>query len=148
MNRKITIYNILSNISNEILYVGSTINFGRRVYDHKKMCSDSLRPLYADIRDNIGWDNCTVSPILETEVRSNESDKVKLILEQYYIDALQPKHNVRRSIGKFTNSIDYDRFRNKHKTECEQCGGLYITRNKKQHARTKRHQNVNGYFER
>ena len=47
------------------LYVGSTCNFSRRKYEHKKICySEKNRnynmKIYQFIRDNGGWDNWTM----------------------------------------------------------------------------------------
>lgn len=139
MNRKkITIYKISDN-NNNVLYIGSTINYHRRLYNHKKMCVDSLKPLYTYIRNINGWNNCTMEPILETELNSDEYNKVKLILEQYYIDLLNPKYNLINSISKFKNCVERDRHRNKNKKICEDCGHSYIRRNRKQHNLTKKH---------
>jgi len=53
---KTIIYKIFHNVNHDLVYVGSTTNFTRRKYEHKKNSISHHYKLYKTIRENGGWD--------------------------------------------------------------------------------------------
>ena len=69
-------------------YIGSTVNFKKRIYTHKTSCNNKGKSyLYWFIRDNGGWDNWKMEIIKEVE-----KDKLKEI-EKEFILRLEPELN-------------------------------------------------------
>jgi hypothetical protein len=77
------IYKIICNDPNiHDLYVGSTIHFENRKYQHKKACKDinNAVKIYRIIRENGGWENWNMLPIATyncangTEARKREQE--------------------------------------------------------------------------
>jgi len=67
-NMKYTIYKIQIN---DYIYIGSTKNFTIRKSKHKWYCNNGKDLLvYRTIRDNGGWDCCSMVPIKEIEVET------------------------------------------------------------------------------
>lgn len=69
---KYTIYKIQIN---NYIYIGSTQNFTQRKATHKRDCNYESQHnhnylLYRTIRENGGWDCCTIVPVKEIEVES------------------------------------------------------------------------------
>lgn len=76
-------------------YVGSTTNFSKRKYAHKKRCDDETDrhyhiKVYQFIRENGGWINWEMKPL---EEYSCENKTQQVIREQYWIDQLKPEMN-------------------------------------------------------
>ena len=61
-------YKITCNDNNDLIYIGSTLNFRRRKWNHKYDCTFenghkyNLK-VYKSIRENGGWSNFTMKPI-------------------------------------------------------------------------------------
>jgi len=80
----------------EEIYIGSTISFRRRKWNHKSNCNninkiDYNRKVYQFIRDNGGWDNWDM--ILIAKVNCN--DKMELRKkEREYMEEYKPSLNM------------------------------------------------------
>ena len=78
------------------IYVGHTINFNKRKYDHKKMAlsesTNSVSKLYVYlfIRSNGGWGNFDMILIEECSLQNNLEARKK---ERYYIEQLNATLN-------------------------------------------------------
>jgi hypothetical protein len=89
----ITYYKIYKNDDPTIFYIGSTLNFSRRKFQHKKNTRNKVGKLYhtllyKTIRDNGGWDNFTIESIWE-----NEEHNLRYLEERAIINILQPPLN-------------------------------------------------------
>ena len=80
------------------IYVGSTINFKKRKYDHKSVCNNNSETnkkynlkVYKFIRDNGGFENWD---IIMLEEYSCENKKQLEKRERYYIELLKSNLNV------------------------------------------------------
>lgn len=81
-------------------YIGSTIDFDKRVNYHKRDATEENRPLYKSfkyqyIRENGGIENWTFE-ILET--REFEDRRELRLLEQFHMDIQKPTLNIIRSL--------------------------------------------------
>ena len=90
-------------IVNEI-YVGSTVKARQKRYSmHRSVCKsdspDAKTKVYTFIRENGGMDNWELEVI---EVFPCASNNAKLTREQYWIDLLKAKLNVRKTKSKYT----------------------------------------------
>ena len=89
------IYGITQIDSDELMYVGSTISFNKRILKHKSNCNNEKgekynMPVYKYIRDNGGIDNFNFEIIFKV----NCYNKYELeLVERSYIDDLKPKMN-------------------------------------------------------
>ena len=101
-----TIYHIRHAVTREVIYVGSSTAFARRVHKHKSTCNNPTSgghhfPVYQYIRDNGGWDAYHVVPVSH----HNLQNKVELqILEQQEIDrhtTLKNAHFAKRSKAEY-----------------------------------------------
>ncbi len=73
-NMKYIIYKIQIN---DYIYIGSTQNFTLRKADHKRNCNNGKDVLvYNTIRENGGWQNCTMVPVREVEVETKLQARV------------------------------------------------------------------------
>jgi group I intron endonuclease len=66
-------------------YIGQTINFKKRIYEHKKSCYNENRrcfnyPVYVFIRENGGWDNFKIEIIEQIEC----DNKLNAYEKEYY----------------------------------------------------------------
>ena len=101
------IYKIQHKTKLELLYIGSTVKFGRRVCCHRysSLNIKENRKLYQIIRENGGWEGFTCDIILKfncsslIELRTKENDFIKL---------LQPCMNTKAAINTITKN-DYQR---------------------------------------
>jgi len=78
-------------------YVGSSVDFENRKYEHKYNCNNIKRKeynskVYRYIRENAGWDNWDFEILLETEVDSKE--QLRLLYEREFQIDLKPELNV------------------------------------------------------
>jgi GIY-YIG catalytic domain len=99
------IYSICDLNNHECLYIGSTTNFIKRKYNHKKDClNENCRyynlPIYIKIRE-IGLNNIDFKPI---EILSLNNKIELLSRERYWIEYYKPKYNSRTPII-FENEI-------------------------------------------
>lgn len=92
----ITIYKLYCKNKPELFYIGSTNNFTRRRFQHKKNTNNKVkksyhRLLYKTIRDNGGWENFIIESI-------DTFDNIELqkIKEQEYINLYCPPLNINR----------------------------------------------------
>lgn len=88
-------YKISSDEHPNDLYVGSTVNYNRRLYNHKYNCNTQTRKhynyrLYRMIRERGGWNNFKMEALEECEV-INAKEALKI--EQRYINELKPNMN-------------------------------------------------------
>lgn len=84
-----------NDITNENIYIGSTLNFRRRKWEHKSRCintnlKESNKRLYKFICNNGGWNEWLMIPI---EAYPCESKSQLLIRERFHIENLQAKLN-------------------------------------------------------
>jgi hypothetical protein len=92
---KITFYKIYLNTDDKEFYIGSTNNFKRRCFQHKKNVNNRVGKLYHNllyrfIRDNGGWDNFTMEEIYSKEF---ENKTHWLLEEQCIINLKNPTLN-------------------------------------------------------
>jgi len=84
-------YIIRPKFNNFYMYVGHTINFENRLYQHKektKSCCDTK--LYKTIRDTGGWDNWEMI-IIDEKICKNKQNALKI--EQDWCEKLRPNLN-------------------------------------------------------
>jgi len=83
-----------SDVNDENIYVGYTNCLCYRLIKHKNKSSEAPnRKLYRYVAENGGWDN------FEMIVLCNCDNTNKRILEQHFIDELQPTLNMIRSMS-------------------------------------------------
>jgi len=93
---KYTFYSINQIDNDEIVYIGSTIDYKRRMRHHKSRCKNENdkeynKPLYIYIREQGGFNNFIFDIIDEVECdNKNEA----LAIENKYINEYKPKSNV------------------------------------------------------
>ena len=80
--------------SNEVLYVGSTMNLRSRIAAHRSLTNTSARPLYACIRGYGGWE-AIHQRALRMDVGLTKQDVRRL--EQETIENLRPIFNRNRA---------------------------------------------------
>jgi predicted GIY-YIG superfamily endonuclease len=90
------IYKLINIETRELLYIGSTCNFNKRRYDHKKAVynqnkRDYNMNIYSHIRELGGWDS--VDMIMVEEFRDCQNDLQRRKKECEYIDQMKPKCN-------------------------------------------------------
>lgn len=73
----------------DFIYVGSTVDFTNRKYNHKCACTNERHPqynttMYATMRDNGGWDNFIVKPYAKHPC----NDKTELSIEEERVRVL------------------------------------------------------------
>ena len=90
------IYGIKQNGNDDLIYIGSTICFNKRVQAHKNNCiyengKEYSYPVYKYIRDNGGFDNFNIEIIVK--VNCYDEYELKLV-ERSYIEDLKPKTNM------------------------------------------------------
>jgi group I intron endonuclease len=88
-----TIYKISCKTNAELIYVGSTKDYNKRIGMHKHYANNDKKDfvLYDSIKENGGWDNweCSIIENLETDVRHDAT-----IREGFYIDNLKASLNM------------------------------------------------------
>jgi group I intron endonuclease len=116
------------------IYVGSTINFKKRKYDHKSVCNNNSETnkkynlkVYKFIRDNGGFENWD---IIMLEEYSCENKKQLEKRERYYIELL--KSNLNSEIPTQTKQEYYENNKDKIKEYREENKDK-ITERKKQY---------------
>jgi predicted GIY-YIG superfamily endonuclease len=149
---KIYIYKIYND---DMAYIGSTVNFKKRMDCHKSNCNnENLKAyncfIYQYIRQHGGWDEFTKEIIHTCEVVDKTEQRM---VEQEWIKNNQCKLNDRRSYIteeelKEYNKDYYKKYHETHKekrnhqkkqkTTCE-CGVIYTKTNKARHERSKKH---------
>ena len=98
-----TIYGIRSVSDNNVIYVGSTVDFERRKRDHINVCyghyKSSNLPVYSHIReicsDRENFNDYFIFDML-AEVEADNRRQIKAV-ENEYIEKLSPKYNVNRA---------------------------------------------------
>lgn len=160
MSSTYSIYTICCKDANiKYTYIGSTINFNKRRYNHKYDCTHEDRrkyniKLYRFIRENGGWDNWEMKEIEKFECNSvDEATKRERFWFEKFRDVLNvnnpnrpPKEYYRDNCQQIIqkNKMYYEQNkesinskRNEHFT-CE-CGSCYTLRNKTTHFKTRFH---------
>ena len=136
------------------IYIGSTVNFRNRKYEHKKICNNDFYKDYTNykydfIRNNGGWDNWDMIQIKEFPCNNKRELEAE---ERKVFEELKPTLNTRRPfITKEEkilqkNSVYY--YNNKEKISetgkikmtCE-CGAVVRKTDMKRHERTIKHKN-------
>ena len=140
----------------ELLYIGSTVNFVKRQQHHKygfyqRLCKrQNNKPLYQHMRQLCADFETYCFKTLETKKLSKED---RLIKERELIEAYSPLCNKSRPIITFEEKMQtihesYQRHRDvylekyKEKHKCEICGGKYTTVNRLTHLKTQKHQHA------
>jgi hypothetical protein len=150
----ITIYKIQHKEKPELLYIGSTFNYDKRINQHKYAINnnDNKLKVYETIRANGGSINFNFEKIIEVLTTDKDISKIKLILEAGYYKMLKPTMNsnhVMRTYKEYYRD-NYKEITEKKscKSNCE-CGGKYRTDNWSHHNKSKKHitylnnQNIN-----
>lgn len=165
-----TVYNIYKIACNDLtvkdVYVGSTVNFIRRKYEHKRNCNVATSnrhnfKVYQTIRANGGWNNWTMVKIEEY----NCFEKIDaLARERYWYEQLKATMNTtypgRDRKEHYENNkeqiVEYYKthkeriaekhkeYREKHKERITEkfncdCGGKFTYCHRARHLRTKLH---------
>jgi len=140
-NKEIIFYKFICNdpliISS---YVGHTIDFTSRKYQHKICCINEKSKflLYKIIRENGGWDNWTMFEI-ERKIVASKQDALKH--EQYLIDLQIHKLNMRNSIQNIESLIKYKKYR---QTYYEQNKEQITIKKRTYYEQNKEHFKING----
>ena len=118
-------------------YIGSSIYFDRRKYEHK--CdSNNLNsshyclPLYMFINVNGGFENWEIVLIKEYKFITKKELEMN---EQYYIELLKPNLNS-KSAKSIKTKKDYDKEHNNKKANCPHCGKEMNSKNIKRHIKS------------
>ena len=128
------------------LYIGSCKNYRKRYNRHNEDYKNSNFNVYQFIRQNGGWDNWEFIVEVKTDDLSKED---RLILEQVYIDLLEPSLNSKNAFGwdmerKKNNDKNYKKeYRNtdkyinsrKIKINCPHCNKEMLKNHIKRHLR-------------
>ena len=157
------IYKIICNDVNiKDCYVGSTIDFTKRKYNHKSNCNNENSKLYHYksyncIRENGGWDNWTMV-LVEKYPCENFQELLKR--EKHWIETLNANLNTLTNYGRGQEDIklyNKQRLREYYLANIEQlktklcakciceCGSKYIHCHKARHERTLKHQNFKNF---
>jgi len=132
------IYKITCICNTGLLYIGSTINFNRRVNKHKNDCYNENKKcynikLYKTIRE-YGFNNFEFSIICKI---NNISKKEALITEQYYIYELKPNLNTYKSyITEEEIKQKNQEYRKKNKEKLKEQKHKYNEKNKEKNKET------------
>jgi hypothetical protein len=133
---KLVIYKIKCNDQSVMdFYVGSTTCLKSRKCMHKKAVENSKLKIYETIRANGGWENWSM---VEIELYPCNSSTEARIREQYWIDELQAKLNMRKAFVteeyKKIYCEEYKKiYREEHKEELKE----YFKNNYKEHKEEK-----------
>ena len=98
------------------IYIGSTINFRNRKYNHKKDCNNSNRKTYTSykyefIRNNGGWDNWDMIQIKEVSCNNKRELEAE---ERKVYEELKPTLNIYRPSITINERNDTDKIRKKN----------------------------------
>jgi len=138
------------------IYIGSTCNLKRRKKDHKYDSKRQHIKVYKFINENGGWDNWSIVVEEETETLSRDERR---LLEQTYIELLEPELNTRSANGN-ERKKEYMKEWNKNNKElkkkweknkriykiitCDNCGSK-VKHNIARHKRTTKCINFNSH---
>jgi hypothetical protein len=144
-------YKIVCDDLPNFVYVGSTMSFANRKYEHKRTCNNENRKnhnckIYTTIRDNGGWDNFRMVCIHQQEVDNKR--RAEQIEEDYRVE-LNGNMNDRRAFRTEEqrkedqkeyrgNNKDYFNEYYKEKITCE-CGCEIRRNHIARHKRTDKH---------
>jgi group I intron endonuclease len=92
--RKSGIYQI-KNIINNKIYIGSSVNIGRRLKDHIWFLSANQ---HSNAKLQAAWNKYKEASFSMSAIEFCDKDDL-LIREQYYIDTLLPKYNIKPRAG-------------------------------------------------
>ena len=88
---RLVIYKIICNdICVNDIYIGSTVNFRHRGYQHKYNSKYSDIKLYKNIRENGGWVNYSIIELEKFPCNNSIEARER---ERYYYDLLNPNLN-------------------------------------------------------
>tara|TARA_R110002153_G_C13089173_1_gene475258 strand:+ start:105 stop:536 length:432 start_codon:yes stop_codon:yes gene_type:complete len=109
-------------------YIGSSVNFDRRIRQHKSNCNNLNRkeycyPLYMFINVNGGYNNWEIVVIKEYKFITKEELEMN---EQKYKELLKPELNSKNAKGwdiqrRKNHMKKYDKNRNSIRVNCLQC---------------------------
>ena len=134
-----TFYKIVSK-DGKYIYVGSTVNFKKRMSNHIYNCCNMNSEkynynLYKAIRENGGWVEFIVKKIEEKMFKHKEN---ALIREDELMLELKSNLNEKKAFRTLEEKKQYEKKYKNTKNNCD-CGGSYSTRNKSQHFKTNKH---------
>lgn len=113
----------------EDIYVGSTVDLKKRLYQHKNSCKNGLSPVHRFINENGGLENWCVE-ILEEFCICNK--KHLLERERFWYDKLKPTLNKHRPSISYDELIEYHvNFREQNKDKKNEYNKEYYSKNKK-----------------
>ena len=163
------IYKIIcKNESVDYLYVGSSVNFKKRIDKHKsdynniRSKSHNLKT-YVQIREHGGWDNFQIVEIEKFPCNNNREaeareEHFRILLngnvnsKRCYVSTEQKK-NEKKEYDKFYSENNREKKRESckkykelnqekinQKFNCQLCGGKFTYKNKSEHEKSKKHQ--------
>lgn len=103
---KTIIYSIICNTNDSLIYVGHTTDFTKRKTHHKSNSKNHTKLLYQTIRENGGWDNFTMKPIMEFPC---ENITQACIQEQKCMNELKTKLNMNKAHQTIEEKKEYDK---------------------------------------
>jgi len=102
----VTIYSIVCKTNPELIYVGSTQDYKKRVWTHSSASKENPKKIYELIRSNGGWDNFVMSPIKTFECDTREQGREE---EDKYIVEMKATMNTIRATFDIKRKQEYDR---------------------------------------
>jgi len=102
----VTIYSIVCKTNPELIYVGSTQDYKKRVWTHSSASKENPKKVYELIRSNGGWDNFVMSPIKIFECDTREQGREE---EDKYIVEMKATMNTIRATFDIKRKQEYDR---------------------------------------
>ena len=84
---RLVIYKLVCNDNSNVCYIGSTVNFNHRIYQHRYNSKHSDIKLYKNIRENGGFENYRME-IIEYFPCNNSIEARDR--ERYYYDMYNP----------------------------------------------------------
>jgi hypothetical protein len=122
---------------NDYIYIGSTKNFTIRKASHKRACNNGKDFLvYNTIRENGGWECCTIVPIREVDV---ETRLQALIIEEEERVKYNAQMNTKRAYRTEEEKLAYVNYwREENKEKRAETGKLWYEANKEKRAETQK----------
>jgi hypothetical protein len=133
-NMKYIIYKIQIK---DYIYIGSTKNFTIRKASHKRDCNNGKDFLvYNTIRENGGWECCTIVPIREVEVETIL--QARIIEEEERVKYNAQMNAIRAYITEDEKLAYVNYWREENKEKRAETGKLWYEANKEKRAETQK----------